>query len=531
MIRHHYTLEHIAREVAARYCGAVLVEAWTQEKYTVAMVFAVNDELRTIMIDTTPDGGSISEQPQLRRARSNTRDVFRPLWNTPLALVTKHPDDRVISLWFSDHQVHCEFFSSGNGNVVCVRDGMILEALRDTSERCDTTFSVNAPSSIPLWEQQNLTAQQALARSPLQLGPWYAEEVCRRAGVDPSTHVSDLSPTQRDQCSTIAEQVRTTCLSTRSFYVLTRGDARLLSLCELQSWTASETLSSALEATTYLLRERYRIEHLRSKRATALRTLTNDVQRAQRTLAALNSDGVRDARSERYRMWADTLLSYPQQHERDRTTITLVGPNGDDISIPLNPAHSIIENATRLYDKARSAETAALHREQRIPELQRKINELEERIAKIEQADTIRDIEVSSPQRMNTQTHDPRDEAGGRFRVFVIDEQHTLYVGKSAANNDELTMRFAKQNDWWLHARGSAGSHAVLRGVDADRIPKPVLEKAAAITAYYSQARNASWVSVVYTQRKNVRKPKGANVGAVVLEREQTVMVKPSIPS
>jgi predicted ribosome quality control (RQC) complex YloA/Tae2 family protein len=230
-------------------------------------------------------------------------------------------------------------------------------------------------------------------------------------------------------------------------------------------------------------------------------------------------------------MWADTLLSYPQQHERDRTTITLVGPNGDDISIPLNPAHSIIENATRLYDKARSAETAALHREQRIPELQRKINELEERIAKIEQADTIRDIEASSPQRMNTQTHDPRDEAGGRFRVFFIDEQHTLYVGKSAANNDELTMRFAKQNDWWLHARGSAGSHAVLRGVDADRIPKPVLEKAAAITAYYSQARNASWVSVVYTQRKNVRKPKGANVGAVVLEREQTVMVKPSIPS
>jgi predicted ribosome quality control (RQC) complex YloA/Tae2 family protein len=71
----------------------------------------------------------------------------------------------------------------------------------------------------------------------------------------------------------------------------------------------------------------------------------------------------------------------------------------------------------------------------------------------------------------------------------------------------------------------------VLRGVEGDRIPKPVLEQAAAITAYYSQARNASWVSVVYTQKKHVRKPKGANVGAVVLEREQTVMVKPGIPT
>jgi predicted ribosome quality control (RQC) complex YloA/Tae2 family protein len=35
---------------------------------------------------------------------------------------------------------------------------------------------------------------------------------------------------------------------------------------------------------------------------------------------------------------------------------------------------------------------------------------------------------------------------------------------------------------------------------------------------------------VVYTQRKYVRKPKGANVGAVVLEREQVVMVKPALP-
>jgi hypothetical protein len=28
-----------------------------------------------------------------------------------------------------------------------------------------------------------------------------------------------------------------------------------------------------------------------------------------------------------------------------------------------------------------------------------------------------------------------------------------------------------------------------------------------------------------------VRKPKGANVGAVVIDKEQTVMVKPSLPA
>lgn len=91
-------------------------------------------------------------------------------------------------------------------------------------------------------------------------------------------------------------------------------------------------------------------------------------------------------------------------------------------------------------------------------------------------------------------------------------------------------MKFARQQDWWMHVRGASGSHAVLRGVKGDRIPKSILEKAAAITAYYSQARNASYVPVIYTQRKYVRKPKGANVGAVVVDREQTVMVRPALP-
>ena len=50
-----------------------------------------------------------------------------------------------------------------------------------------------------------------------------------------------------------------------------------------------------------------------------------------------------------------------------------------------------------------------------------------------------------------------------KYREFPLEEGFMLYVGKSAANNDELTMKFAKQNDIWLHARGVSGSHAVIR--------------------------------------------------------------------
>lgn len=531
MIRHHYTLEHVARALTSFLRGATLVEAWTQEKYTLAMVFAQEDRLRTIVVDVSPNGGSCSEQSQMRRARSNTLDMFREAWNQPLALVTKHPDDRVISFWFAEQQLHCEFFSSGNGNVVLTRNGIITDALREASERRGSAFTINAPPSSPLWSDPSLTVAQSLARSTYQLGPWYAEEVCSRVGIAVETLVPQLSAEDQHTLELHAQQIQSACLATESWYILSRGDARLLSLIPLTGWHIQATTSSVLDGVQQVIRERHRIAALRTARSHALRTTTAELHRIQRTLEAVTSDLVRDSRSTRYRRWADVLLTYPHQHERDRTSIDMQDFDGSTLTIPLNPAHSIIENATRLYSKARAAEVASTHREQRIPELQRRVTELQERIHAIENATTLQEISTLLPTRMQQPDDQPRDEAQGRFRFFALDEQHSLYVGKSAANNDELTMKFAKQNDWWLHARGSAGSHAVLRGVEGDRIPKPILEQAAAITAYYSQARNASWVSVVYTQRKHVRKPKGANVGAVVLEREQTVMVKPAIPT
>lgn len=531
MIRHHYTLEHVARALTTLLRGATLVEAWTQEKYKLALVFAVNGQLRTIVIDVSPNGGSCSEQSQLRRARSNTLGMFRELWNQPLALVTKHPDDRVISFWFAEHHLHCEFFSSGNGNIVATQNGIVTDALREASERRNAAFAINAPASPPLWNEPSLTVAQSLARSSYQLGPWYADEACNRAGIAVDTPVSNLSPQDMQELELHAQDIQTACVTTESFFIVSRGDARLLTLVPLSGWTIQTTVSSILDGVQQVIRERHRIAALRTARANALRSATADIERAQRTLAAVTSDIVRDARSARYRTWADILLTYPYQHERDRTSIDMQDFDGNTVTIPLNPAHSVIENATRLYSKARAAEVASTHREQRIPELERRIAELQERIRAIEKASTLAEISIHLPKPMQQTEDQLRDEANGRFRFFVLDEQHCLYVGKNAANNDELTMKFAKQNDWWLHARGSAGSHAVLRGVDGDRIPKPILEQAAAITAYYSQARNASWVSVVYTQRKHVRKPKGSNVGAVVLEREQTVMVKPSIPT
>jgi len=78
-----------------------------------------------------------------------------------------------------------------------------------------------------------------------------------------------------------------------------------------------------------------------------------------------------------------------------------------------------------------------------------------------------------------------------------------VYVGKDSKNNDLLTTRFAKQNDFWFHARSVSGSHVVLRVENTKEIiPKSVLKKVAALAAFHSKAKTAGVVPVGHKEKR-----------------------------
>jgi predicted ribosome quality control (RQC) complex YloA/Tae2 family protein len=79
----------------------------------------------------------------------------------------------------------------------------------------------------------------------------------------------------------------------------------------------------------------------------------------------------------------------------------------------------------------------------------------------------------------------------------------------------------------WLHARGAAGAHVILRWQRDAAPPKRDLEEAAVLAAWHSKARGSTVVPVDWTRRKYVRKPRGAAPGAVVVQRSETVFVRP----
>ena len=103
-------------------------------------------------------------------------------------------------------------------------------------------------------------------------------------------------------------------------------------------------------------------------------------------------------------------------------------------------------------------------------------------------------------------------------------------VGKSAADNDFLSLKMAKPNDFWFHVRGMPGSHVVLRAKANEDPTRDILKRAAAVAAFHSKARRGGVVSVSCTRARYVTKPKGSKPGSVHIRKESVFKVRPGLP-
>jgi predicted ribosome quality control (RQC) complex YloA/Tae2 family protein len=104
-----------------------------------------------------------------------------------------------------------------------------------------------------------------------------------------------------------------------------------------------------------------------------------------------------------------------------------------------------------------------------------------------------------------------------------------VWAGKSDEDNDHLSLKAAKPNDWWFHVRGLPGSHVILRAKPGEEPDRKTLKSAAAIAAYHSKARKGGIVSVACTRARFVTKPRGAKPGTVSIRKETIFKVRPSL--
>ncbi|RRR69374.1 MAG: fibronectin/fibrinogen-binding protein [Candidatus Viridilinea halotolerans] len=208
-------------------------------------------------------------------------------------------------------------------------------------------------------------------------------------------------------------------------------------------------------------------------------------------------------------------------------------------SIGLDPHISPVEQAQmrfRRYDKAKSARAGL---PERITATENRLAGLDELVAFLQISDDYAQIEVLAQEAEELgylQEHpDPvtarRKKKPARLRPLqlISSDGWMIHVGRSAKQNEEVTFRIGRPDDLWLHARGIAGAHVIIR-CDGREPPSATLEAAAGLAAYFSAGRAANVVEIDICRRAQVRKRPGGPSGLVFYHAEYSLRAAPRAP-
>lgn len=269
---------------------------------------------------------------------------------------------------------------------------------------------------------------------------------------------------------------------------------------------------------------------LDEKRRALLRAVQRERARLERKKRAIEGDLARVAEAARLRREAETLLLHRHAIERGATTVTLVAADGAEMTIALDPKFRPGEAIESRFKRAKRLERGAGIAEERLAMVERELAEIAETRARIERADveTLDAMATEWLREPATKTPGRRGEPSAPrvpYRRFRSRDGIEILVGRSAADNDTLTLHVAKPSDLFFHARGVTGSHVIVRR-DRPEISVETLLDAATLAVHFSAAAKEPAAEVQYTERRYVRKGKGLPRGAVRLERERVVLLQ-----
>jgi len=244
--------------------------------------------------------------------------------------------------------------------------------------------------------------------------------------------------------------------------------------------------------------------------------------RRARTLEKLR-DWLDDAdEADRFQRLGDLLMIHHGEIEPKAEGAVLIDPETEnEVTIRLAPWLTAIENAQRLYERAKRLRRGRPHVTSRIERLRGEIELLEAATEAHRNGRAVGEEALALLPKAAARPVAPKRE-GREIRV----DGFTILIGRSAAENDRL-LRDAAADDLWLHAKGFAGSHVVVRRGGRREIPEAVVERAAKLAAAHSKARGERRVQVVVAEAKHVRKPPGAAPGVVNVSEGDTLTVEP----
>ncbi len=291
-------------------------------------------------------------------------------------------------------------------------------------------------------------------------------------------------------------------------------------------------VSERIEASHSLSEQNAWIEDQRHQQIVHLR---KHVNKLQRRIMKLTRDFEKVCAFREYGRYGELLKNHVSSIGKGQKHIKVVDYFEEtlpELTLPLDPEKDGPGNLKDYFTKHGKFTGAQKNLVPRLEETKKELAKLQKELEELESgkmADSSRQVVERAPPQPDRQPplYDPEPSGAKRqpavpYRQFYSQDGKIILVGKTAKDNDTVTFKVSKPDDLWLHARGTPGSHVVIKLEKKQQVPPETLKDAVTLALFYSNLRKSGKGEVIYTLRKNVRKPKGAKPGSVTVTQEKS---------
>ncbi len=230
-----------------------------------------------------------------------------------------------------------------------------------------------------------------------------------------------------------------------------------------------------------------------------------------------------------YQAWGDLIMANMHTITQGMGTVVLQNfyNNYEPIEIKLNKEWNAQKNAEVFYRKSKNQQIEINKLKETIAAKEKEVEKTTSQIIAIENEAELKGLrkKIGESEAVSAKIKTTPSLPYHEFEC----KGFKILVGRNAEANDQLTFKHSFKDDLWLHAKDVAGSHVLIKYQSGKNFPKDVIERAAELAAYNSKRKTDSLCPVSYTPKKFVRKRKGDPAGAVVVEKENVIMVVPKL--
>lgn len=387
-----------------------------------------------------------------------------------------------------------------------------------------------------------VSISKAIYTSITGLSPLAANEICYRASLDSEVSTHSLNEIETLHLynnfhrfmEDVAEKHYTPNI------VLKNGEPIEFSSIGLNCYSDMEkkyyTSISEVLQTYYAARNR--ITRIRQKSSDLRHIVSTALERNYKKYD-LQQKQLKDTdKRDKYKVYGELITTYGYNLTEGSKELKALNYYTDkEITIPLDPLLSPLENAKKYFEKYNKLKRT-------YEALSKLINETQDEIRHLESISNSLDIalmeedlsdlkeELTAYGYIKKKTFSGKSNKKSRNKSlpfhYISSDGYHMYVGKNNFQNDELTFQFASGNDWWFHAKGIAGSHVIVKS-NGEELPDRTFEEAGRLAGYYSKAKGTEKAEIDYTLKKNVKKPNGSKPGFVIYYTNYSLIITPDI--